>query len=95
MALPRQFERGVDQEHPEQVEHPTEGVDRGGADGDESCPHDQRHHDADQQFLLVHPGTANEAIITVNTNRLSTDNAFSVTYRRSIHRRTGHPTATR
>ena len=52
-ALLGQLDGGVDQEEAEEVEHPAEVVDGGRADGDEDRAHDQRHHDADHQGVLL------------------------------------------
>jgi len=45
--------RGDQQYHREQVEHPAELGDRGGAHRDEHAAQGQRHHHADQQHACL------------------------------------------
>jgi len=60
VLVPQLLPAEVDQQHPEQVEHPTESGNQRRPRRDEQPPHDQGEHDADQQHPVLVNGRHRE-----------------------------------
>ncbi|MEI2654315.1 MAG: hypothetical protein V9G12_19575 [Microthrixaceae bacterium] len=78
LVVTEHLDGGVEEDSPEHVHHPVEGVEQRSSGEDEDRPHDQGTEDAPEEHpVLVLAGHREVPKITAQTNTLSTESDFS------------------